>query len=126
MKKLIISSLLLAAFGVANAQPYPDRFNERHDNRHGERHEQRENRMDVRGLEREAMQQKAKIDRAIYTRAISPEEANWVREGYNKVWNSIDRAKRDRRISDREIRRIEMDLRRNEQALERAMHDRRR
>ena len=120
MKKIIIASALISAFGFAQAQPYDrdhrgphDRMEQRHD-----RMEQRENRRDVMDLERDAAQQKARIDRAIYTRAITPDEANRVRSGFNRVMVSVDRAKADRRISDREVRRIAETLRKNELDLE--------
>ena len=127
MKKIIITSILMSVIGLAQAQNYGPNYGDYRDNHRGshnqmdKRHnrmEQRENRRDVMELERDALIQRNKIDRAIYTRAISPEQANRVRDGYNRVLATIDKAKMNRRISDREVQRIAETLRRNKRELE--------
>ena len=75
-------------------------------------------------LEREIKEQRYKIDRAIYRRLISPEEANQITFNYNKMLTMLDKAKFNRRITDREIQRIEYYLIRNKRELEIMMRSR--
>lgn len=133
MKKIIIASILISTFGFAQAQNYShhdkygrsyhESYNRNHNNSyyHGGK---RENWQELMRLEREIKEQRYKIDRAIYRRLISPEEANQITFNYNKMLTMLDKAKFNRRITDREIQRIEYYLIRNKRELEIMMRSR--
>lgn len=132
MKKIIIASILISTFGFAQAEnynhdkygrSYHESYNRNHNNSyyHGGK---RENWQELMRLEREIKEQRYKIDRAIYRRLISPEEANQITFNYNKMLMMLDKAKFNRRIKDREIQRIEYYLIRNKRELEIMMRSR--
>ena len=132
MKKIIITSILISTFGFAQAEnynhdkygrSYHESYNRNHNNSyyHGGK---RENWQELMRLEREIKEQRYKIDRAIYRRLISPEEANQITFNYNKMLTMLDKAKFNKRITDREIQRIEYALRRNKRELEMMMKNR--
>ena len=132
MKKIIIASILISTFGFAQAEnynhdkygrSYHESYNRNHNNSyyHGGK---RENWQELMRLEREVKEQRYKIDRVIYRRLISPEEANQITFNYNKILTMLDKAKFNRRITDREIQRIEYYLIRNKRELEIMMRSR--
>ena len=132
MKKIIIASILISTFGFAQSQNYnhdnygrvyQERYNRNQNNSYSHR-EQRENWQELMRLERDIKEQRYKIDRAIYRRLISPEEANQITFNYNKILTMLDKAKFNRRIRDREIQRIGSALIRNERELEIIMRSR--
>ncbi len=136
MKKIIIASILISTFGFAQAQNYNHHYNHenygrnydesykrKHNNYYSHR-EEKENWQELMRLEREVKEQRYKIDRVIYRRLISPEEANQITFNYNKILTMLDKAKFNKRITDREIQRIEYALRRNKRELEMMMKNR--
>ena len=121
MKKLIIAAALLSSVTFVQAQTVP--YHGPNYSRRDMNHREFDNRRELMGLERNATEQKQSIDRAIYSRSINPSQATRVKEGFNRVLSSIDRAKLDRRVHQREIDRIQALLSKNERDLERMIRE---